>query len=483
MPKTVPQSKVEEWKALDRINQVVHAMKCIFRETSRDDFGIDGEIEVVTPAPDAKGLIATGKFIKVQAKSGMSYVKKETSTSFATPVTKSDLELWYRSNLPVLLMVYHPEDDKLYWKEIGSYVRATHNVWLAPHYVSFDKSADVLSVSSYDSLCAIGATAPPRVSQGQQERFLSNLLAVALAPRIITFAPTTFTSYDSIRGEIQKANDEKVIGGDKLQRPPFCVIGNTLYTLVDLRNPSCTLREFCDPRHVTDLQATVWAGDPIRRRDYVFLMSQLLEAHLYGCGVLYNRDFKRYYFPRQDDVNDLFKKSWRNVRTGSRARRIVAKRFTYGTDTFWRHTAARLTFKVVGQSWFLQVEPKYFFTYDGSIPYDRRKIGPYTTRLKAVERNPHVLNHVLFWSDIMARGGSETEIKLDTRKIMVVQKQPLVGIANFAIPDDPALYEEPPVGSPWQQDFNSLLWSPEETDDEIEEEDVDELIEEDDDYE
>ncbi len=67
MPKTVPESKFQEWKVLDRISLIV-------REITKDDFGIDGEIEIVIPKPDGKGYEATGGIIKVQAKSGMSYV-------------------------------------------------------------------------------------------------------------------------------------------------------------------------------------------------------------------------------------------------------------------------------------------------------------------------------------------------------------------------------------------------------------------------
>ena len=55
MAKTVPPSKFMEWKGLDRIQTVVHEMKCIWRELSKDDFGIDGEIEVVTAKPDGSG--------------------------------------------------------------------------------------------------------------------------------------------------------------------------------------------------------------------------------------------------------------------------------------------------------------------------------------------------------------------------------------------------------------------------------------------
>lgn len=46
--KTVRPSKLQVWRGLDRITQIVHQMNCIFHELSRDDFGRDGEIEVVS---------------------------------------------------------------------------------------------------------------------------------------------------------------------------------------------------------------------------------------------------------------------------------------------------------------------------------------------------------------------------------------------------------------------------------------------------
>jgi hypothetical protein len=47
--------KFQQWRGLDRISIIVHEMKCIFREIIKDDFGMDGEIELVVPKPDGKG--------------------------------------------------------------------------------------------------------------------------------------------------------------------------------------------------------------------------------------------------------------------------------------------------------------------------------------------------------------------------------------------------------------------------------------------
>jgi hypothetical protein len=99
---------------------------------------------------------------------------------------------------------------------------------------------------------------------------------------------------------------------------------------------------------------------------------------------------------------------------------------------------------MIGSSWFLQVIPRYFFTYDGRVPWDSEKVGSYTTRKKAMEWNPHVLNHVLFWSDVLSGRKKSITLKLDFKNVLVMNKKPLDGLASFAIPLDPAVYDEPP---------------------------------------
>jgi hypothetical protein len=102
------------------------------------------------------------------------------------------------------------------------------------------------------------------------------------------------------------------------------------------------------------------------------------------------------------------------------------------------------------------VKPKYFFTVDGEKPYDSAKVGPYTTKLKALEHNAQVLNHILFWADILSQHKPAIELQLDRKTVMVIEKEPLSGIANFAIPSDPAIYEE--VQDTGQLDlFDTLL--------------------------
>ncbi len=131
------------------------------------------------------------------------------------------------------------------------------------------------------------------------------------------------------------------------------------------------------------------------------------------------------------------------MRTGHAARpRLVVKYYQYGKDAYWRHLAVNLTFLHIGDAWYLQIIPKYFYTEDGRTPCDSKKVGAYTTKVKAVERNTHVLNHVLFWADVLSQSGPVIELQLNCKTIMSIEKMPLSGTAHFAIVSDPVAYDD-----------------------------------------
>jgi hypothetical protein len=461
MSKTVSPSKFVEWKGLDRISLIVHEMKCIWREISKDDYGIDGEIQIVVPKEGGEGYETTDGIIKVQSKAGTSYVTQDTPVSFSSAVSRSDLESWYNGTYPVLFIVYHPVEDKLYWKEVKTYVKNTPNIFQPPFRITFDKAKDVFDASWREQLREIAKVSPPRVAYDQRERLYSNLLLVKRGPRSVYYAPTEFKTEQEVRAKLKR------------HLPPFCVIDGTLFTLDDLRDTGAVLRSVCDTGSIEDEPAMRFEAD--NEREYVFLLNQLLGSHLHRCGLRYSRDYKRNYFPKDLDSDDPVKVDWYNIRTSRSAPlRTVAKHYRYGIDDFWRHLALNVQFKRFGSAWYLQLIPKYFFTVDGEQPYDNERVGALTTKIKAVERNNHVLNHLLFWADVLSQHQPTINLRLFGRKIMTIEKEPMSGIANFAIPNDPATYEEEDSS---QLDFSNTLLMPSRSDEEDEddqEEDGDE---------
>jgi len=447
MPKIVPNSKFQELKGLDRIQVAVHEMHCLWRELNKDDIGIDGEIEVLEPKSDGKGALPTNKIIKVQAKSGKSYIKYDSPDAFQVPVDKDDLEYWAKSNYPIIFIVYHPEDDQLYWMDIKGYVKNTPNIFLPPIKFVFDKHTDIFPPQT-NRIFDIANVSTPRVRTDQQERMFSNLFLVQRVPKTIWAAPALSNlDYESIQA---------ILRSRKVFVPPFAVERGHTFTLSNLNHPDCVLREFCNTEEIYFEQESAWRVNPDWRRSYVSMLNRLLRAYAYHCNLRYAKEFKRFYFPKNDKSNEPIKVQWTSPRTKSKDTRTVAEYYEYGYDRFWRHLAASLNFRVIGSNWFLQINPKYFFTIDGETAWDPEKVGPYTTRKKSVERNPHVLNHVLFWATYLSQKENRIQIKLDGEVILVIEKMPFIGFTDFAITDDPAIYKEPPEVS--QMDFLSQFF-------------------------
>jgi hypothetical protein len=430
MAKTVPKTKFIELKGLDRIAIVVHEeMHCLFREISKDDFGIDGEIEIVVPKADGKGFETSGSIVKVQAKSGDSFVVEDSEGAFSAPVKWNDLELWNSSTYPVLFLVYHPGDDKLYAVEVKTYIKKTPKVFQRPHKIRFDKKADQFNSAFYSKVAEYARVSPPRLSFQSREQLYSNLLPVKHLPKCY-IAPSLKTSFEELRGEVEGF------------LPPCTIKAKRLYTLLDLYTEDNVFESHISGE-IESKTGEEMLSDEELRRDYIYLLNRLLGLHCWSCGIHYNKEQRRSYFPRQNDHDLEFKSNWFSIRTNRKApERILAKRYTYGAFEFWRHLAANLTFVDIGNELFLQIIPKYFFTTDGKEPWDPELVGPYTTRQKANEHNIQVLNHVLFWSYTLSKRRESISLRLGDKDIMIIDRKPLIGIAPFAIPGDPATFEE-----------------------------------------
>ena len=432
MAKTVPRSKFTEWKGLDRIQQVVHDMKCIWREMEKDDFGIDGEIEVVTQKDDGSGYQPTGRFVKVQAKSGDKYVVSDSESAFATPVRKDDLEQWHNGTFPVVFIVYHPSDDKLYAREVREYVRSDPESFKRPYRIPFNKKTDEFNSDFFDKVAAYAGTSPARIDFEEREQFFANLLPVTRLPRM----------YEA-KSKVKKA--ETVFDKFDGHIPPFRITGTTFRTFDDLLDENSSLRQFTSGR-VTKIGGCEAITDDDRYNDYIFLLNSLLREHLFKRGVLFNKEFRRYYFRKPKEGTER-KQEWVSIRTGKKAPpRTLAGFYEYGREgqiKFWRHLAASIRFIALGEHIYIQIVPKYFFTTDGKTPWDSDSVGPYTTRIKAREFNPQVLNHVLFWSWHLGDGKPEMSIRENERVVFKAKCEPVTAISPFALRLDPAVFEEP----------------------------------------
>ncbi len=71
-----PKTKIIEQEGINYIAYVVNQMGCIWRETTKNDIGIDGYIELIENG-ESNGFI-----IGVQCKSGESFIRNEAKGHF-----------------------------------------------------------------------------------------------------------------------------------------------------------------------------------------------------------------------------------------------------------------------------------------------------------------------------------------------------------------------------------------------------------------
>src|SRR5262245_6027640 len=105
----------------------------IWRETPNSDVGFDGEIELVT------GGIATGQIIKVQVRTGASYLRNERSDRFDFYGDANELEYWLNANNPVLLIIFDPRTESAFWLDIKNYLHIHPEILeRPPHKINFN---------------------------------------------------------------------------------------------------------------------------------------------------------------------------------------------------------------------------------------------------------------------------------------------------------------------------------------------------------
>lgn len=85
----------------------------LFREQMIHDYGIDAHVEITNEN------YPTGKLIAIQIKSGLSFFSEDNEHSFIFRTENKHIEYWSNHTLPVILVLYQPEVDTLYWQVVN----------------------------------------------------------------------------------------------------------------------------------------------------------------------------------------------------------------------------------------------------------------------------------------------------------------------------------------------------------------------------
>ncbi|MFX0172450.1 MAG: DUF4365 domain-containing protein [Candidatus Hodarchaeota archaeon] len=105
----IPDSKWIEFLGVNAFEKACINLKLLWR-LEQPDTGFDGYVEIT------KDNLCTTNLAKIQVKSGEYYFRREGDLNFKYyPKKKSSVKYWSQSRIPVYLIFYSPNLDKLYW--------------------------------------------------------------------------------------------------------------------------------------------------------------------------------------------------------------------------------------------------------------------------------------------------------------------------------------------------------------------------------
>jgi hypothetical protein len=109
---------VQERRGIAAVQSYAAAKGLIWRETSRGDVGIDGQLEFV----NLKGF-ATSRIIAMQVKAGPSFFQHPSDDGWKFYPEKKHRNYWEQFPLPVLLVLHNPDTGETYWVDVRQALR------------------------------------------------------------------------------------------------------------------------------------------------------------------------------------------------------------------------------------------------------------------------------------------------------------------------------------------------------------------------
>ncbi|HMQ78338.1 MAG TPA: DUF4365 domain-containing protein [Ignavibacteria bacterium] len=128
MPTKRKNTKKTENQGVLYVQNVINDSNCIFNKIdTSNDIGLDGYLEFV------ERETVSGLCLGVQIKSGNSNKNKQNYVTIKSD--KEHFEYWFSHNLPIVGIVYIPEDSLAYWIDITEYLRLNENIVETGPYV------------------------------------------------------------------------------------------------------------------------------------------------------------------------------------------------------------------------------------------------------------------------------------------------------------------------------------------------------------
>jgi hypothetical protein len=407
-----------------------HTPYIIFREVTKHDFGIDGELELTRKNEDGK-TEATAEILKVQIKavnSSNSYMKNETDEKFDFYPEPNDLDYWLKHkkyNLAVLLVVVDLRTSSIYVKMIDEVDIHSSKKKGRKLPIQFSKVDNKLELGRNDFLQRYSASFKSRVNYDVEETLLTNSLLVKKYPKILYVYKSKLKNKKDIFEKITNA-----------EAPHFVIKSNNIYAFRQIKKSECPA--FYNEVLVDGKSETVHFSDIKDSSELTNIFLELFYEHLkfdLGHKLLnYSKDYKRFYF-RLKQTDELLEVNTKTRKRGDETSKKVVTYHKYGKTEFFRHYAVELKLKLVEKELWLIINPKYLFTKDRKETLPPKQITKYTNYLTAKEYNNEYANLLHFWKIYLFKGASEWEIFAGEKANIVVADYMNIKVP-FGIPID-----------------------------------------------
>lgn len=362
----------------------------IFREESKSDFGIDGEVEIAE-FDDTSKLVASGEIIKVQIKSTSkgSYIHNETDTSFEFRANQDDVDYWNRHNLAVILVIFDAKKEILYGKKIDQFDVVTIKTRVP---IQFDKEKNKLVVGENDFREKFSAQFKSRINFSRSEKIAFNIFPFSKIPKFLFEYKSHYTDPKKIYN---------IVSGE--DAPNFKIVGDKIYTMYDVT----LFTEFKDKIIDYNSKVRLSFKKSLSNENLYNICAELVYRQfseiVYKKKINFNRKYKRYFFmPIFQDFNENTERFSSRIESYSPKKRNTAERTVvsyheYGKSKFYRHFAFETKLILIQEQLHIIITPQYFFTSDGKNPLnDPDEITKLTNYLTAREFNQQNLNHIHF---------------------------------------------------------------------------------------
>ncbi|MNU46053.1 hypothetical protein D3C71_349070 [compost metagenome] len=394
-----------------------HKPFIIFREVTKHDFGIDGELEITQKNEQSK-IEATGEILKVQIKtvnSANSYMRNEKENSFDFYADSDDLDYWLKHQKfgsTVLLVIVDLRTNSIYVKRITEVeihlVKKKGGKSSLP--ISFDKTANKLETGKDDFLNRFSSAFKTRVNFDADEMLMSNALVIKKYPKVMYVHQS---KYKTKKGIYEKITDDDA--------PHFVLKSDRIYTFreITLKDMKLFATEILEQQGADRISFDEIVEDV----DLTNIFLELLYAHfqfeLRRKLLNFSKDYKRFYFRLNQEQESLEVDTKTRKRNADSKKKVVTYH-EYGKDSFYRHLAVELKVKLYENSLWLIINPKYLFTSDKHKPLPPKSITKYTNYLTSREFNNEYANILHFWKDYLFNGHSDWMLNRDEKDAITI---------------------------------------------------------------